>query len=66
VINITNRNAQIAGFLSAIHIGCPKNAVCEEIDGRAMLLAAAMVRHRGVGGDGVTGTEASVCACSSS
>jgi hypothetical protein len=36
--------------------GYPKNALCEEIDGRAMLCGA-VVRHRGVGGDGVTRIE---------
>ena len=28
--------------------GCPKNALYEEIDERIMLVAAAVVRHRGV------------------
>jgi hypothetical protein len=48
VINITNRNGQIAvtalsvsKVLVLLLYGYPKNALCEEIDERAMLVAAA-------------------------
>ena len=48
MINITNRNAQIAvtalsvsKVLVLLLYGYPKNALCEEIDERAMLVAAA-------------------------